>query len=90
MLESFGADGPAAFLVENPEGHPDHVLVIDSPHLGRHHVAELWELNLARAVSVKLKATEDSLDIHWSRNATSLIRSNISASVGFIPMALMA
>ena len=55
VFESSRLDGPTAILVEDPEGHPDHVLVIDRPHLGGHHVAELRELNLARTVGVKLK-----------------------------------
>ena len=55
MLEVFRADGAGAVLVKDPEGHPDHVLVVDGVHLVRHHVAELWKLNLARTVSVVLK-----------------------------------
>ena len=54
MLECRRLDGPAAILTKNPEGHPDHVLIINSPHLGRHHVAKLRKLNLSREVSVKL------------------------------------
>ena len=63
MLEGRRLDGPAAVLIKNPESHPDHVLIINSPHLGRHHVAELRKLNLARAVCVKLE-TKDALNIH--------------------------
>ena len=55
MLEVFRADGAGAVLVKDPEGHPDHVLVVDGVHLVRHHVAELWKLDHARAVSVVLK-----------------------------------
>ena len=55
MLESFGADGPTAVLVKNPEGHPDHVLVVVCIHLVRHHIAELTKLNHTRTISVILE-----------------------------------
>ena len=55
MLEVFRADGAGAVLVKDPEGHPDHVLVVNGPHLGRHHVAEFRKLNLTRPVCVVLK-----------------------------------
>ena len=55
VLEGSRLNGPTAILVKDPEGHPDHVLIIDRPHLGGHHVAELRELNLAGTVGVKLK-----------------------------------
>ena len=55
MLEGAGFDGSPAVFVKDSEGHPDHVFVVDSPHLGRHHVAELRKLNLTGPVCVVLK-----------------------------------
>ena len=55
VLEGAGLDGAPTVLVEDPEGHPDHVLVIDRPHLRRHHVTELRKVNLTRTISVILK-----------------------------------
>ena len=72
MLESRRLDSATPILVKNPESHPDHVLVIHRPHLGRHHVAELGELYLARKVSVKLKRrlrkTKSWLQNGWHHN----------------------
>ena len=56
VLEGAGLDSPPAILVQHPEGHPDHVLVVDCPHLGGHHVAELRELNLSGAICVVLQS----------------------------------
>ena len=60
VFEGAGLDGPLAVLVQGPECHPDHVLVIDCPHLGRHHVAELRELDLTGPVRVVLKVASRS------------------------------
>ena len=54
MFEVLGTDCPGPVLVQHPEGHPDHVRVVDGVHLVRHHVAELGELNHPRPVSVIL------------------------------------
>ena len=54
MLELTGSDGPAPILVQSPEGHPNHLLVIRVAHLVGHHVAELRELNLSRSICVIL------------------------------------
>ena len=54
VFKGAGLDGAPAVFVKHPEGHPDHVFVVDSPHLGRHHVAELGKLDLPGAVCVVL------------------------------------
>ena len=54
MLEVFWADGAGAVLVQDSEGHPDHIGVVDGVHLVGHHVAELRKLNHAGAVSIVL------------------------------------
>ena len=54
MFEILGADSPSPVLVQDSEGHPDHVGIVDGVHLVRHHVAELGELNHPRPVSVIL------------------------------------
>ena len=55
VFEGAGLDGALAMPVEDPEGHPDHVLVVGAVHLVSHHVAELGELDLTGAVRVVLQ-----------------------------------
>ena len=55
MCEGFSTDSPATILVQDSEGYPDHVLIVNSVHFIRHHVAELWKFNLSGPVSVVLK-----------------------------------
>ena len=55
VFKGAGLDGAPAIFVKDSEGHPDHVLVVNGPHLGRHHVAEFRKLNLTRPVCVVLK-----------------------------------
>ena len=90
ILELLAADPAAAGDVECSECHPDGVEVVPRQHPPRHHRAELGELNRAVAVSVELHYT---LYLHITTvpaaSVTSLSRSRISASVGFMPMARM-